>query len=152
MGPVLEFHSVELRWWGIWTCIFRSDGSFFSRILAWRSVDWVNRTRRIDPKTICVGFPRDCFPLWETNASESCEEQPIWDSIFTTSHCIFYRRFLFFCGTGRSFFRFFFGCSSTLWCGNEHLSPALHPVSVLWKWRSGGRQCSQGDRVQVPFK
>ena len=43
------------------TCIFPSDGPFFSRILAWRCVDWVNRTFRIDPKTFCIGFPRGWF-------------------------------------------------------------------------------------------
>ena len=70
------------------TCIFPNDGPFFSRILAWRSVDWVNRTFRIDPKTFCIGFPRNCLPLWETNASESCETQPQLWYTFHNSRCI----------------------------------------------------------------
>ena len=30
-----------------------------------------------------IGFPRNCFPLWETNASESCETQPNCGTLFT---------------------------------------------------------------------
>ena len=52
-----NFRAWGLRWWGILTCICPSDGSFFSPILARRSVDCVNRTRRIGPKTFCIGFP-----------------------------------------------------------------------------------------------
>ena len=38
----------------------------------------MNRTFRIDPKTFCIGFPGDCFPL-----CESCETQPNCGTLFT---------------------------------------------------------------------
>ena len=47
---------------------------------------------------------------------------------------------------------FLFGCSSTLWCGNRHLSPASQPDSALQNWHSRGCQYSQSNLVQVPFK
>ena len=78
-----NFTAWGLRWWGFLTCIFPNDGPFFSPILAWRSVDRVNCTFRIDPKTFRIGFHRGCFPLWETNASESCDTQPGCDTLFT---------------------------------------------------------------------
>ena len=53
MGPALIFHSVGLRWWGILT-FFPIDEPLFSRILAWRSVDFVNRTLWIGSKTFCI--------------------------------------------------------------------------------------------------
>ena len=37
--------------------MFPSDGPSFSRILAWRCADCVGRTRRLDPKTLCLKFP-----------------------------------------------------------------------------------------------
>ena len=65
-----NFTAQGLRWCRGLTCIFPSDGPFFSRILAWRSVDCMNRTRRIDSKTfshrvsskLCA-FRRFCW-LW----------------------------------------------------------------------------------------
>ena len=70
--------NMAFQWWGILTCIFPSDGPFFSRILAWRSVDRVNCTRRIVPKDFLHRdwVSRACLPLSETNASDPCETQP----------------------------------------------------------------------------
>ena len=42
----------------------------------------MNRTRRIDPKTFGIGFPRGCLPLQETNASET---QPDCRTVFTVA-------------------------------------------------------------------
>ena len=71
-----------LRWRGT-TSVFPYDGPFFSRILAWRSVDSVNRTFRIAFKTFCIGSPRNSFVPWETSASESCDTQLNCDTLFT---------------------------------------------------------------------
>ena len=56
-----NFRAWRIRRWRCLTCIFPNDGPFFSRILAWRTVDWVNRTFRIDPKTLYNGFPGTGF-------------------------------------------------------------------------------------------
>ena len=89
MGPVFKFHgvgtSLMLRFGLV---VVPSDGPFCSRIHAGRSVDWVNRTLRIGPKTFCTRFPRTVCLFWETNASESCETQPTCGTIFQNSHCI----------------------------------------------------------------
>ena len=65
------------------TCTFPSDRPFFFRILAWRIVDCVNRTRRIDPKTSCVGLPRYFSLFGSPDDSESCETQPFCGTVFT---------------------------------------------------------------------
>ena len=77
-----NFIAWGLRWWRFLTRSFPSDGPFFSRIFAWRSVDWVNRTFRIDRKTFCIGFPRDSAPEIPKD-SESCETQHNCGTIFT---------------------------------------------------------------------
>ena len=140
-----------LRWWGCLTCIFSSDGLIFSRVLAWRSIDLVNRILRIGSKTFCIGFPRDCLPLWETSSSESCETEPICGTIFTIATALLSSLSLLL-WKWSPFFGFLFGCSSTLWRGNKHSSPASQRVSVLVNWQSGGCQYSQDVRVQVPLK
>ena len=61
----------------VWHVFFPSDGPFFSQILAWRSVDWVNRTRRIDPKTICLGFPRFFTLFGSSDGSERARHNQI---------------------------------------------------------------------------
>ena len=53
-----NFLAKGLRWWGTLTFIFSIDGRFFSWILAWRSVDPVNRTLWIGSKTFCIGLLR----------------------------------------------------------------------------------------------
>ena len=84
---------------------------------------------RIDPKTLCVGFHRDCLPLWETNASDSRETQPNCGTIFkiATRSC---RRFLFFCEKSSLSLAFCLVVHQPYDAGT-HLSPALQPVSVL---------------------
>ena len=84
-----NFIAWRLRQWGILTCIVPSDGPSFSWILAWRSVEWVNRTRWIGPKTFCIGFPRACAPLWDSNGSDSCETQPNCGTVFTKATALF---------------------------------------------------------------
>ena len=92
-----NFTACWLRWWGILTCIFPSDGPLFSRILAWRSVDCVNRTRRIGPKTYGIKFFPHCMPLWESSDYESCETQPNCGTIFTLAIACLSSLFLPFC-------------------------------------------------------
>ena len=43
------------------------------------------------------------------------------------------------------------GCSSTWRCENEHFSPNLQPLLVLWNKHSGGCHFSQNELVQVPL-
>ena len=66
--------------------------------------------------------------------------QPNCGTVFTQSYSTFVFAFSSFVGT------------STLWCGNRHLSPALQPDYVSQKWHSGACQYSQGDLVQGPTK
>ena len=83
-----------------------------------------NRTFRIDSKTFSIGFPRDCFPLWETNASESCETQPNCGTTFTEATAFSVVDFSSFWRTVA--FRCLF-----IWLFTD-LVMDLHPVSVLW--------------------
>ena len=78
-----NFTASGFRWWRSVTCIFPSDGPSCSRILAWRSADCVNRTRRIDPKTSCLGFHRYFTLFRSSDGSESCETQPNCGTMFT---------------------------------------------------------------------
>ena len=96
LRSVLEFHSVETSTMRNFDLYFPSD-PFFSRILAWRTVDWVNRTFPIGSKTICTWLLRDSLP-WETSASESCETQPNCGKKISLQPLHYCRRFLFFCG------------------------------------------------------
>ena len=113
MGPALKFHSVGTSPMKNFDLYFPSDGPFFSRILAWRSVDWVNRTRRIGPNTFLhrVSQMLVCL-VWETNASESCETQPKCGTIFTIATAFLSSFSLLLCEWS-PFFGFLYGCSST---------------------------------------
>ena len=70
------------KWW-----------SFFSRILAWRSVDCLNRTRRIDPRTF--------MPFREivahSGGSASCDTQPNCRTSFTVATALLSSLFSAFC-------------------------------------------------------
>ena len=111
MGPVLKFHSVGTSLMRNFDIYFPNVGPFFSRILAWRSVDWVTRILRIGPKTFCIGFHRDFLP-WETSASESLwYTTQLWYT-FYNGHSILVIAFSSFWMS--LFFGFLFGCSSTL--------------------------------------
>ena len=88
--------------------IYFSQRWSFSWILAWRSVDLVNRTFRIGPKTFCIGFLRYCLPLWETNASESCETQPNCGTIFHNCHNVLVVAFSFFWNSSLGLFVWLF--------------------------------------------
>ena len=48
-------------------------------------MDCVNRTRRIDPKTFRLGFPRHFFPFGSSDGSESFQAQPNLGTVFTKS-------------------------------------------------------------------
>ena len=100
-----NFIAYGLRWWGTLTFIFPYDGPFFSRILAWRGVNLVNRTLWVGSKTFCIGFPRD-FPPWEMSASETCATQPNCGTLFTIATAHSCHRFLFFLGRS-SFWAFY---------------------------------------------
>ena len=97
----------------------------FSRTLAWRSVDCLNRNRRIDPKTFRLGFSDTSFFSEVLAARSLARRNPVkvqfsqelqhpWSSLFP-----FWELFL----------GFFLGWSSTLLCANR-ISPALPPDSV----------------------
>ena len=82
MGPFLKFRK-DLADEELWHLFFPTMVlSFLSRILAWRSVDSVNRTLWIGSMTFCIGFPRDFLP-WESSASESCDTQPNCATLYT---------------------------------------------------------------------
>ena len=72
LRSVLKFHCEGTSLMRNFDLYFSKRCPLFSRIHAWRSVDRVNRTRRIDPNTFCIGFPRDSVPLWDSNDYESC--------------------------------------------------------------------------------
>ena len=74
-----------LRWCRRLTSICPSDGPFLSRILAWRSEEFVIRTLWISFKTFCIKFLRNSFVPWESSASESCGIQPNWGTVFATA-------------------------------------------------------------------
>ena len=80
---VLKFHSVGTPLMRKFDLYFPSDGPLFSRILAWRSVDCVNLTRRIDPKTFRLEFPRYFILFGSSDGSESFETQCNWGTVFT---------------------------------------------------------------------
>ena len=122
-----------LRWCRGLTCIFPSDGPFLSRILAWRSVDFVDRTLwDCVQDSFASGLPETLFVPWESSASESCNTQhpiAIHFSQWPQRRC---PRFLFFLGSSLSS-AFLSGCSSTLKWGNKHVSPDLQPAFVFFK-------------------
>ena len=70
LRPILKFHSIGTSLMRNFDLFFPSDGLLFSRTLAWRIVNCVNRTRRIDPKTLRLAvFPillavRKSWWLW----------------------------------------------------------------------------------------
>ena len=76
-----NFGAQGLRWRGT-TFVFPTEDPFFSRVLAWRVADVVNRTLWIAFKTFCRS-PRNSFVPWEASASESCDTQPNCDTLFT---------------------------------------------------------------------
>ena len=127
-----NFGAQGLRWRGT-TFVFPTEDPFFSRVLAWRVADVVNRTLWIAFKTFCRS-PRNSFVPWEASASESCDTQPNCDTLFTP----FFQPFVLL------FIKFVMRKQTRV--------SALQPVFVWKNWHSGGCQCSQGVRVQVPFK
>ena len=133
-----NFKAYTLRWWGTLTCVLFSDGPLFSLMLAWRCVAFVNRTRRVDPKT---------FVLFRENGKDSGgslsrNSQPKCRASFNIVSALFVT----------ILFLFFAGMTFNLTVWNEHLLPNLDPDSDLQNWHSGGCQWSQGDLVQILFK
>ena len=84
MGPLLQFHSVgtalmlrfDLCLSKRWSFLFPDT----CLTLAW--AEWTVPFESV-PWLFFIGFHRGCFPLWRTNASESCETQPNCGTIFT---------------------------------------------------------------------
>ena len=105
------------------------------------SIDCVNRTRRIDPNTFCLGFPRYFTLFGSSDGSESWETQiatALLSSLFP------------FWGS-KALFRLFTWLFFNLVMREQTLvSPALQTVSVLYNWHSGGCQYSLRDHVLVP--
>ena len=144
-----NFKALGLRWWRMLTCIFPSDGPLLSRILAWRSVDFVNRTRRIGPNTFCIRFLRHFTRFGSRDGPGSCETAPNCGTVFTTATAALSSLFpvwdLFF----RHLTRFFVNLA--VW--EQTLCPLLCiPIRFLKNWHSGGCRKSRSDFVQVPFK
>ena len=89
VGPNLEFKKrMDFADVEVWLVFFPSDGPFLSRTLAWRSVDFVNRTLWIAFKTFCIKFPRNSFVPGEASASESCDTTQLLHT-FHNSHSAF---------------------------------------------------------------
>ena len=111
------------------TRIFASDELLFSQTLKWQCVDWVIRTLWIDPKTFCIGFPRDCFlfriqwlRVWRDAFQLWCNSH--------NSHNIVVIAFSSSVGMA-ALFRLW-----NWWYEKNYLSFFLHPVSVLLNWYS----------------
>ena len=122
-----NFIAWGLRWWGFLTCVFPSDGLLFSRILARRSVDCANRSRRSGPKTFLRQVSQGLYA--SLGIQWSCETHPLVVHFFTIATA-FLSSFSLPLGVLALFFLFIW-LLSTLWCGNRHLSPAFQPDSVL---------------------
>ena len=109
-----NFEANGLRWRRTLTWIFPSDGPLFSRMFARRCVDFVNYTRRFDPKTceLFLKLGNDYGGSVSWNAQPNCRAS---FNIVTALLSPF-------------FFGFLLGWPSTCLCANEHLSPNLQPI------------------------
>ena len=91
--------------------VFPNDGPFFSRILAWLGESNFSNfvqdfLHRVSPKLFC-SLRNECIRVLRYTTQ-------LWYAFHISS-----------------FWAFLIGCSSTLQCGNRHLSPALQPVPLL---------------------
>ena len=55
----------------------------------------MTRTRRIDPKTFRIGFPRSSFSFGDLDGSESCLTQPNCGTVFTIATALLSSLFRF---------------------------------------------------------
>ena len=128
-----------------WHFFFSTMVLFFSRILAWRSVDFVNRTLWIEFQTFCIGFLRHSCVPWEA----SWDTQPICDSLFHNSHSILVIAFSSFREAA------LFRLSIWLFLVMRKQKLVSSHTTRFHFYRIGTRahaNYSQGVRVQVPFK
>ena len=148
-----NFGAFGLRWWGSPGQIYPSEG-FWSRILVWRAIAFVNFTRWIG-FGMSVPFRRiDFGGVMSWNTQPNCRASEDWR---LDEFCHNLLSLLFPGFPGRSWhssvtgslscqFPFFniatalvssffldlsVGCSSTWRCANEHFSPNRQPLLVL---------------------
>ena len=101
MGPVLKMS--QRRGFvdeDFWLVFFKAMVLSFSRILAWRSLDFVNRTFSNGSQDFMHRVSAGTFLFEKTNASESCKTPAqLWHNFsqLPRHSC---RRFLFHCGNG----------------------------------------------------
>ena len=113
LRSVLKFYRAGIALMRNFDLYFIQRWTIVSRIFAWRSAALVNRTRRIGPNT----FAPFRKIIEDSGGSVSCNTQPNCRTSFAGATALL----------SPLFFGFFFGCSSTIQCENEHLSPNLHP-------------------------
>ena len=153
VGPILEFYSVGTSLMRNFDTCFPNDGPFFffpdtrmteCRLSESYPLNWFQDIlHRVSPRLStlrneCIWILRYTTQLWYTFFTIA--------TTFLSSLSLLFGMLFFW------LFSFLFSCSSTLQCGNRHLSPAVQLVSFLKKWHSGGCQYSQGVRVQVTFQ
>ena len=119
-----NFYSAGTSLMSRWDLYFSTNGAFLSRILAWAWTWWIELFE-LRSRLSASGFPETLFVPWEASASDSCDIQPNCDTLFTVATAPLSSLSLLF---GKlPFFGLLFGCSSTLYCGNRHVSPDLQP-------------------------
>ena len=114
LRPILNFGSVRTALMRIfWLISLRVTDLCFFRMFAWRSVAFVNRSRRLDPKTFVLfrKIVKDSGGSMSWNMQPNCRES--------------FNKTLHFCHHPSSIF--LLGWSSTCLCANDHFSPNLHP-------------------------
>ena len=110
----------------------------------------MNRIFRIDPKTLCLGFPRYFTLFGSSDGSECCETQPNCGTVFHNSHSILVTAFSSF---GKvALFRLFVWLFINLVMRNQTLVSSLASRFSFIELHSGGCQYSQDVRVPVPLK